>query len=76
MDTGGRPHAPVAGNHPARAGDVDPKRPDPKGPDPKGPDPGGFDRRRRARNWALLAVLLGLAALFYAITLVKLTKGG
>jgi len=33
-------------------------------------------KRRRARNWALLAVLLGLAALFYAITLVKLTKGG
>jgi hypothetical protein len=33
-------------------------------------------RRRRARNWALLIVLLGLSALFYAITLVKLTKGG
>ena len=33
-------------------------------------------RRRRARNWALLAVLLGLSALFYAITLVKLAKGG
>jgi hypothetical protein len=38
--------------------------------------PGEFDRRRRARNWALLLVLLGLSALFYAITLVKLTKGG
>jgi hypothetical protein len=34
-----------------------------------------FDRRRRARNWALLAVLLGLSVLFYAITLVKLAKG-
>jgi hypothetical protein len=33
-------------------------------------------RRRRARNWALLAVLLGLSVLFYAITLVKLAKGG
>jgi hypothetical protein len=33
-------------------------------------------KRRRARNWALLAVLLGLAVLFYAITLVKLAKGG
>jgi hypothetical protein len=33
-------------------------------------------RRRRARNWALLAVLLGLSVLFYAITLVKMAKGG
>ncbi len=33
-------------------------------------------KRRRARNWALLTVLLGLAALFYAITLVKLANGG
>lgn len=31
------------------------------------------DRRRRTRNWAMLVVLLGLAALFFAITLVKLT---
>jgi hypothetical protein len=66
MDTDGRPHAPVAGSDPARARNVD----------PKGPDPAAFDRRRRARNWALLAVLLGLAVLFYAITLVKMTKGG
>ena len=35
-----------------------------------------FDRRRRARNWALLAVLLALSALFYAVTLVKLGKTG
>jgi hypothetical protein len=49
----------------------------PKGPGPKGPgQDDGLARRRRARNWALLAVLLGLSALFYAITLVKLTKGG
>jgi len=33
-------------------------------------------RRRRARNWAVLVVLLSLAALFYAITLVKLAKTG
>ena len=31
-------------------------------------------RRRRARNWAMLVVLLALCALFYAITLVKMTK--
>ena len=30
-------------------------------------------RRRRARNWAVLIVLLGLSALFYAITIVKMT---
>jgi hypothetical protein len=30
------------------------------------------DRRRRTRNWAMLIVLFGLAALFFAITLVKL----
>ncbi len=31
-------------------------------------------RRRRVRNWALLIVLLALNALFYAITIVKMTK--
>ena len=31
-------------------------------------------RRRRTRNWALLIVLLALSALFYAITIVKMTK--
>ena len=31
-------------------------------------------RRRRARNWAMLVVLLALSALFYAITIVKMTK--
>jgi len=76
MDPDGRPPAPGAGNDPARRADVDPKGTDPTRTDPKGADPGGFDRRRRARNWALLAVLLGLAVLFYAITLVKMTKGG
>jgi hypothetical protein len=29
-------------------------------------------RRRRARNWAMLVVLVGVSALFYAITLAKL----
>ena len=31
-------------------------------------------RRRRVRNWAMLIVLLALAALFYAITMVKMLK--
>jgi hypothetical protein len=31
-------------------------------------------RRRRVRNWAMLVVLLALSALFYAITIVKITK--
>jgi hypothetical protein len=61
MDTDGRPHAPDAAKDRAR---------------PKEVGPQDLERRRRVRNWALLAVLLGLAALFYAITLVKLAKGG
>ncbi len=32
-------------------------------------------RRRRARNWAMLIALLALVALFYAISIVKMTKG-
>jgi len=31
-------------------------------------------RRRRGRNWAIMVVLIGLAVLFYAITIVKMTK--
>ena len=31
-------------------------------------------RRRRVRNWAMLIVLVALAALFYAITMVKMLK--
>jgi hypothetical protein len=31
-------------------------------------------RRRRARNWAILVVLIVLSALFYAITIVKMTR--
>jgi hypothetical protein len=30
------------------------------------------NRRRRGRSWAILLVLLGLCALFYAITIVKM----
>jgi hypothetical protein len=33
-------------------------------------------RRRRARNWAILIVLLALSVLFYAITIVKMTHSG
>ncbi|HEV8678871.1 MAG TPA: hypothetical protein VGQ90_05805 [Stellaceae bacterium] len=33
------------------------------------------ERRMRARNRALLAVLLGLVALFYAITVVRIGGG-
>lgn len=29
-------------------------------------------KRRRARNWALLAALVGWAALIYVVTLVKM----
>jgi hypothetical protein len=31
-------------------------------------------RRRRARSWAMLIVLLALSVLFYAITIVKMMK--
>ncbi|MDX1484316.1 MAG: hypothetical protein R3229_07530 [Alphaproteobacteria bacterium] len=33
-------------------------------------------RRQRGRNLAMLAVLGGLAALFYVITIVKMSGGG
>jgi len=33
------------------------------------------ERRMRARNRALLALLLGLVALFYVVTLVRLSGG-
>ena len=32
-------------------------------------------RRQRAKNWALLCVLAGLAILFYIITLVRVGAG-
>jgi hypothetical protein len=33
------------------------------------------DRRRRARNWAILVGLLALVALFYFISVARLTRG-
>nr|WP_294514196.1 hypothetical protein [uncultured Rhodopila sp.] len=30
------------------------------------------ERRRRGRSWAIMIVLIGLCALFYAITIVKM----
>jgi hypothetical protein len=40
--------------------------------DVKAPTADTVDRRRRGRSWAFLIVLLSLAALFYAITIVKM----
>ena len=40
-----------------------------------GADGKEFRKRRRGRNWALLAVLFGLAVLFYAMTIVRLGGG-
>ena len=37
---------------------------------------GAFVRRKRGRNIAMLVVLLALVALFYAITVVKMSHGG
>lgn len=34
-----------------------------------------FDRRRRARNWAILAALAGLVVLFYFISVARLLRG-
>jgi hypothetical protein len=42
--------------------------------DPRGED-SAFKRRQRARNIALLVVLLALVALFYAMTIAKMSKG-
>jgi hypothetical protein len=38
------------------------------------PEATEFRRRQRGRNIAMMVVLSGLAALFFAITIVKLTK--
>lgn len=34
-----------------------------------------FDRRRRQRNWALLAALIGLVVLFFFISTAKVLRG-
>jgi hypothetical protein len=47
--------------------------------DPPRPSPNEaaeMRRRRRGRNLALIGVLTALALLFYAITIVKMMKGG
>lgn len=33
-----------------------------------------FERRRRARNWAILGALAGLSVLFYFISLARLLR--
>jgi hypothetical protein len=33
-----------------------------------------FFRRRRARNWAIILMLVGLVALFYFISIARLTR--
>jgi hypothetical protein len=35
-------------------------------------DPEAWRRSRRQRNWAMLAVLLGLTVLFYVMTIVRM----
>jgi hypothetical protein len=48
--------------------------------DPKVPPPADSDaaltRRRRGRNVAMLVALLAIAALFYAIAMVKMAQTG
>ena len=34
-----------------------------------------FEKRRRARNWAILGALAGLAVLFYFISIARLLRG-
>lgn len=34
-----------------------------------------FERRRRARNIAILCVLIGMVVLFYFISMARLTRG-
>lgn len=34
-----------------------------------------FERKRRSRNWAMLAGLIGLVVLFYFIATARLLKG-
>jgi len=34
-----------------------------------------FERRRRARNWAILLTLVGLVTLFYFISMARVLRG-
>jgi fatty acid desaturase len=43
-------------------------------PSPPLTDAEELRRRRRGRNWAIILVLAGLCALFYAITVVKMMR--
>ena len=38
-------------------------------------DSDALGKRRKARNWVMLVVLVGIAGLFYAIAVVKLGNG-
>ena len=40
------------------------------------PDDQAQARRRRAKNYAMLAVLVGLVVLFYFISMARMTRGG
>ena len=42
---------------------------------PKPTDADDLRRRKRGMNWTVMLVLVALCALFYAITIVKMTKG-
>ena len=35
-----------------------------------------WEKRRRGRNWAIMLSLIGLAVLFFFVTVAKMTKGG
>ncbi len=47
----------------------------PTGHEDERDEPSELERRRRARNYALLAVLGGLVILFYVISIVKMSGG-
>jgi hypothetical protein len=34
-----------------------------------------FEKRRRARNWAIMLTLIGLVVLFYFISMARLLRG-
>jgi hypothetical protein len=34
-----------------------------------------FEKRRRARNWAILLTLVGLVVLFYFISMARILRG-
>lgn len=40
------------------------------------PEEEALARRRRAKNYAMLGVLVGLVVLFYFISMARMTRGG